>query len=291
MSRSKNFCFTLNNYSDEDCNRLDLSDCFKYVGYGKEVGANLTPHLQGVFLMPNEGAKYSIRSFKKFLVDGGFGDRYHLEIMKGTPAQAILYCQKDGDYTEHGVAPCQGKRRDLDSVCGAIESGEVSNLRDVALKFPAQYVKFGKGLSDLITIRQEGRMFVTEVIWCCGPTGSGKSRWCWEQAPLAYPKMSTNKWWCGYQQEDDVIIDDFRPNKEMPFNYVLALFDRYPMKVEVKGTTVNFLSKRIFVTSPYSPEEILDKYEWLGEEARGQFLRRISRVWTFPRTGIESSLA
>ena len=42
MSKSRNFCFTLNNYTEEEENILITADC-KYLVMGKEVGESGTP--------------------------------------------------------------------------------------------------------------------------------------------------------------------------------------------------------------------------------------------------------
>lgn len=47
-----------------------------------------------------------------------------------------------------------------------------------------------------------------KVIW--GATGLGKSRLAWAEAGLdAYPKAPTTKFWDGYQQQENVVMDEF----------------------------------------------------------------------------------
>ena len=131
----------------------------------------------------------------------------------------------------------QGKRSDLDEATCLITNG--GSLQDVALAHPTTFVKFHKGLQAYCLMTQEKRTWKTEVFWLWGPTGSGKSRYAWETYPEAYPKQSSTKWWCNYGGQDTAIIDDFRPSKEMPFNFILNLFDRYPLMLETKGGQVN----------------------------------------------------
>lgn len=275
------FVFTLNNYSDNDIEWFNITDIFKYVCYGREVGENLTPHLQGYFEFPN-GNRKSLNACVKYLQDNGCPSKPHLEIAMGTASQAIKYCEKDGVFWEKGDRPKgQGKRSDIDDATDILSNG--GSLQEVALSHPAVFVKFHKGLKEYQMITSKKRMWKTEVYWLWGPTGSGKSRWAWNTYPDAYMKQGTTKWWCGYLDQDTVIIDDFRPNKEMPFNFILNLFDRYPLLLETKGGQVQCLFKTIVLTCPYSPDQMLGHLEWVGMEQGNQLKRRIDHVIEFPQ--------
>jgi hypothetical protein len=62
----------------------------------------------------------------------------------------------------------------------------------------------------------------------------------------------------------------------MAFTELLALLDRYPHRVEVKGGSRQFNSPNIIITSIMSPEKtysFLDK-----EEPLGQLMRRIDHI-------------
>lgn len=99
-TRSRAWCFTVNNYSDEDTSRVEeVSSLTSYLVYGKEVGEKGTPHLQGYMYFDN--AK-SFSKIQKIMPKGT-----HLEVAKGTPDQAATYCKKDADYKEFGTIPAQ----------------------------------------------------------------------------------------------------------------------------------------------------------------------------------------
>lgn len=90
---SRGWVWTLNNYTEDDEVRMrDLvSDArVKYCLYGREVGSEGTRHLQGYLYCFNAIAFSSV---KKML------PRCHIERQRGTIAQAIEYCRKDGDVT------------------------------------------------------------------------------------------------------------------------------------------------------------------------------------------------
>ncbi len=87
--RFRKVCFTLNNYSEEEYTQL-LQDfaTYKYV-IGKEIGEELTPHLQGYVEF---GRQLSLKQLKKI------NNRMHIEKTRGTREQNKIYCKKDGDY-------------------------------------------------------------------------------------------------------------------------------------------------------------------------------------------------
>lgn len=83
---SKSWVFTLNNYTEKD--ETFLSDLEKtYLIYGREVGANGTPHLQGFITFK---CTHRLSAVRKLL------PRAHWEIAKSK--DAMNYCMKEGDY-------------------------------------------------------------------------------------------------------------------------------------------------------------------------------------------------
>jgi len=287
MSKSNRFCFTLNNYTDIEYSILTqdlILNTVKYIIVGKEVGEQGTPHLQGYFEFENN-QKQRITAAKAKLTHVGISDSIHLEIAKGTAQQNIAYCSKGGNFVELGQRPKgQGKRTDLDNAVDAIRNG--SSISDLITDHGSQIVKYGKGLLLLQQMQQPKRFFKTEVYWLWGPPGSGKSRYAWETAPDAYAKNCSNKWWDGYENQEVVIMDDFRPSKEIPFSFILNLFDRYPLTVEVKGGMCTFNSKKIYVTTPMSPVQMCNQLDWIGDEKKEQLLRRIEHQIQFPQLAV-----
>ncbi len=91
--KSYNWCFTLNNYTEEDIK--DISGWkVKGVAYAKETGENGTPHLQGYVCC---NSQLSLVGMKKL------NDRCHWEIMKGNLTQNETYCSKQGQLTIIGT--------------------------------------------------------------------------------------------------------------------------------------------------------------------------------------------
>ncbi len=91
-SRSRNWVFTLNNYTSNDINMICTND-YKYV-FQKEIGEKGVKHLQGALFYENG------RSFAAMKKDF---PRMHIEICKKKD-RAILYCTKL-DTREYGTFP------------------------------------------------------------------------------------------------------------------------------------------------------------------------------------------
>lgn len=134
---ARRFCFTLNNYTSGDVERLSaLGPLVKYLVFGREVGESGTPHLQG-FVIFNSGV--SLRSAKSKI-----GDRAHLEVTRGSSKQASEYCKKDGDVQEYGTCPhSSGQRSDWDGYKEWVYSlGRVPSRLEIVREWPSLYARY-----------------------------------------------------------------------------------------------------------------------------------------------------
>lgn len=100
--RSRGWCFTINNYTENDEKEIASWDA-QYVIYGREVGENGTPHLQGyVFYKTLK----TLKAMKKV------HSTAHWEKQFGTCEQAIDYCKKEETSPyERGKPPVTGGAR------------------------------------------------------------------------------------------------------------------------------------------------------------------------------------
>lgn len=209
-------------------------------------------------------SKQSLRGVKEV-----FGNTCHAELSRSSAATE--YVQKEetavvGTQFEFGAKPfCRNARVEWESVWTAAQSGDLS-------KIPANV-----RVVNYRTLRTIGSDFaravgmerICYVFW--GKTGSGKSRRAWEEAGLeAYCKDPRSKFWDGYQMEEHVVIDEFRGGIDI--SHLLRWLDRYPVRVEIKGSSKPLVAKKIWITSNISPEAW---YPLIDEETLAALNRRL----------------
>lgn len=110
-----------------------------------------------------------------------------------------------------------------------------------------------------------------------GRSGTGKSRLAWEQAgPHAYPKDPRSKWWDGYQGQEHVVIDEFRGSIDV--SHILRWLDRYPVRVERKGSSICLRATTFWITSNLDPEQWYSDLDSMTLEA---LKRRLTNIRFF----------
>jgi hypothetical protein len=83
-------------------------------------------------------------------------------------------------------------------------------------------------------------------------TNLGKSHAAWQEAGNnAYSKDPLTKWWDGYSNQTNVIIDEFRGIIQVA--HLLRWFDKYPVSVEKKGGKIPLFATNFWITSNLSP--------------------------------------
>lgn len=287
--RVRNWCFTLNNYTEDEVEALTTWGVknTSYLIFGKEIGEEkATPHLQGYLEFTNAHRGSALKK----LLNG----RLHWSARIGTALQASNYCKK-GDQTkvewneskelgsnfgknaiifEHGEISNQGKRTDLADVGQAVLAGET--MKEIATSFPSTFIKYHKGIlalkqAALGVFDFEDRKTKPKVIWRWGATGVGKSRGARDAHSNFYIKDGT-PWWDGYLQQEAIIIDDF--DGKWPFRDLLRLLDYGPYQGQIKGGYVKINSPNIYITCEFPPESAFH----IAPGDMAQVLRRIDEV-------------
>lgn len=283
MSKKKfrNICFTLFNYNDNDIiNINNLHDKFaNYIIYGKEICPSTgSPHLQGYIQFHQQ---YRINEIKSKIDN----NTIHIESAKGSWLQNYTYCIKDNEYTEIGIPKKQGKRNDIDSIKFLFNKGySMNQLIELTNSF--QHIRF---IEKLFQYKQLSLNPINkEIIYITGKSGSGKTSHAYKLLSEHNNFWRNNinlEWFDGYDNQHDVLIDEFRDNF-CEFSKLLQLLDNYEIKVPIKGGFTIFNPKRIIITSTKAPWELYAS----EDEDMFQLYRRISKLITIEHFNVASEV-
>lgn len=246
MPKSRSYCFTINNYGEDDLEQLEQIEC-TYIVYGNEVGDSGTPHLQGYVRFKNA------RQFGSVSKDF---PRAHLEIARGSPKQNRDYCTKSGEFIERGEFPDDGglceKQRWEDARKSAKEGKFDDIPADIYLRcFGSIKRCWLEDRADPVDL--ETRPFYGTWIW--GAPGTGKSHYVRTNYQEIYLK-DCNKWWCGYHGQKTVVVDEIGPEHVFMGQLLKKWADKWTFKAEWKGGSAVIRPHEIVVTSNYTIEEI-----------------------------------
>lgn len=267
---SRNWCVTWNNpdphvINDPDVisNLLKDSECISYAIWQLERGTSGTVHYQ-MYIELTKPVRFSF--LKKVLG----ADKLHCEVRKGTRDQARDYCRKeDSRFIQAGVGiagpfeygewkhETQGRRTDLEAIVDCAKEGkslrQAYDVVGASIFRNAKYFDRARLTFGLDIPRVEP---VVIVHW--GESGTGKTHDAVSGLqPGDYFIKAPGKWWDGYEGQEVVIIDDVHPQRGSEglsaHGFFLQLLDKYSFRVEIKGGTVPFISKKIYLTSNFHP--------------------------------------
>lgn len=201
-----------------------------------------------------------------------FGNTVHAEPSKSSAADAYVWKDDTAIPTtrfELGSKPHnRANPADWDRIRSAAIEGRLVDI-------PADvYVRYYGNLKRIAADNLEPTPIERRVFCYWGATGTGKSRRAWTEAGLdAYPKDPRSKFWDGYRGHVNVVIDEFRG--DVAIGHLLRWFDRYPVNVEVKGSSTALKAECIWITSNLDPRKW---YPDLDEETLAALLRRLTIV-------------
>jgi hypothetical protein len=283
QKRTRNWCFTVNNPEENEELAYKEWEDLRYIVFQRERGANNTVHIQGYVQFKKPKRLSALKKLHK---------RAHWEVSRGTPKEASDYCKKadtrlEGTtFFEFGtMSEGSGQRTDLLQVQERIKKG--ANMNEIAEEFFKEWVKYNKSFEKYALMIQPRRTWKTEVYYLYGKPGSGKTWFVNETSKEAFFKPA-NEWWDGYDGISDVVLDDFYG--WLKWKTLLEIMDRYKCSVEVKGSTINFAAKRLFITSNTLPEKL---YRFIVEGKQNPkikfeaFARRVDHwIYTWKEEGI-----
>lgn len=206
----------------------------------------------------------------------------HWEPSRSEAAECYVWKEEtrvEGTQFELGSRPI---KRNSETDWGKIlESAKGGNFDDIPADVHIRYKSFNpRYYRSLTAIAADfaicpGIEKTVNVLY--GRTGTGKSRTAWAEAgPTAYSKDPRSKWWDGYQGQEHIIIDEFRGTIDV--SHVLRWLDRYPLRVERKGSSVPLLATTFWITSNLAPR---DWYPGLDEATLDALLRRLTNIIVF----------
>lgn len=279
-SNTRNWSVVLNNPTIEETESMATAIGIEIANGGllyaiiaEEVGEKGTPHLQCYFQFKN-ARKWTM--FKKIW------PKCHCEPCYSTPVKNMEYCKKDGKFVEFGNPPQgSGKRTDIDEIKELVKTGaSMKEIYEIASGFQAmKMAEIGLRLYAQNTLRE------INCVWIYGPSGTGKSEMAHHLAPNAYWTLGNMKWWDGYEEQDSIIIDDFRESV-YPFRDLLRLLDKYTLRLEIKGGSRMAKFTTVIITCPYPPELV---YTNLQGEDIFQLQRRITqKIQTVKRSVLKT---
>lgn len=195
---------------------------------------------------------------------------FHAELSRSELAEAYVWKEDTrvaGTQFEFGAKPMRlNAKPDWDAVWSAAKSGNLE-IVPAGVRIRSYHALRTIGSDYAKCLGMERSVY---VYW--GKTGTGKSRTAWEEGSLeSYSKDPRSKFWCGYQTEENVIIDEFRGGIDI--SHLLRWTDRYPVRVEVKGSSRPLCARKIWITSNLHPR---DWYPELDSETLSALLRRLT---------------
>ena len=289
-ARIRHFVATKNNPTKDDEKQFVAFVTHKgtYGVYGLEVGDQGTQHLQIYVELKNAMARPAI--MKKLFP-------CHVEQRLGTPKQAAGYCKKGNspkvdDYSvyfdepheswhgfELGEISHQGSRSDLAKAAADVIAGKP--MVDIAMENPVTFVRNQQGLKKLRQImlrpRHLDKLPEVHVFW--GPTGTGKTHRAeygmWPGEKRYVKGHAMGKWFDDYDGEEIIVLNEFRGEDSMGFQFLLDLLDKYPFRVQNKNGSIEIQANRFAITSPLHPK---DWYGYTKKDSYDQLKRRMKSI-------------
>ena len=299
-SRVRFWCFTLHFTPDDGSTTppSELPDRCSYVQFQHEVCPDTQRnHYQGFMRVTTnvrmQTAKTIVMAMFRTIIQP------HMEPMRGSVAQNIEYCSKVESRAVGtlpvvlGIVPSHessGRPLSTPAIVDAILSKMTplealqSSTVDIGVKTYASryYPTWTKILADLNVDRDPNVDPV--VILLYGVPRSGKSTLAKFWYPNAFKYIDEGDYhWEGYRGESVVIYEDFDGTHMKPSRFK-NIFDRYTLRVNMKGTSSKLSATTHIITTNVYPSHWWSK-KAVGQHGRDAIWGRITQVWHFTAVG------
>ncbi len=261
--------------------KLKSYDCTYHI-----IGAEICPtsgknHYQGYIEFQNKKRGSTIL---KVFPSGVFSWAKRV----GTKYGAMVYCTKENMIFERGDKPLKskkGKRTDMETICEMIRDGATDE--QIALQYPGQFIRYHRGMSYYRNLIRPTRDWKTEVIVYYGDPRTGKtsrarllSQADGRSLYIVPRRKASGVWACGYEGEEDVLIDDF--NSKIHIEDLLAMTDEHPCTLQSKFGQKNWCPRRIFITSNIAPSSWYSGCDVAPIHTQALF-ERFDEVWHYTK--------
>jgi len=292
---AKNWCFTINNYSDVEAMKvgeLATSADAQYLVYQIERGESGTEHLQGYVQMKK---RKTLAVMKRLL-----GDRTHLEMAKGTPIQNKEYCTKEdtrvyGPFEYGEMKGGAGRRSDLTDFVSRVKSGPISEKEvieeygELVAKYPRFVDRvqrlYSEPTREALVPRPGWQMDLCLVL--NGPVDKRKVIWYWEHSgnvgksyfALNYSSSDGRFGYVvtggrhadifyAYKNEPVIFFDWARDQEEsFPYRVVEAFKNGYFLNTKYESVARRFAVPHVVIFSNFPPDRSkLSEDRWIIKE-------------------------
>lgn len=274
---SRRYCFT--SFDIPTNTETDLADAFqastivKYAVWQIEIAPTTNKrHVQGYVVFSNAVRGSKLKGLHPSLKNA------HLEKAKGSDEACVAYCTKPesresgphhfGDRELVG----KGRRTDILGLKASIDNGD--SMAKIWDDHPELALRYFSAIGKIKLLKEKPRCEQTDLVYVFGPSGFGKTTWVSDQAGDGPYFKDRSKWWDGYDGKADVVLDDFFG--WIKFDELLRLGNAHGYRVESKGSTINFDSRTVWITSNHQPDEL-----YRGVPDTLPFLRRLSKIVLF----------
>lgn len=202
------------------------------------------------------------------------GHHPNLECVRSN-AKVLAYCTKEGKYITNMEINQKVTKEDI---ARRLMRGD--KLVDIVQESPKFLFGYSRLKAD-IQLYELDRNKVEALdrtcgLWISGPSGCGKSTIATGLGNYYF--KDKNKWWDGYNGEENVLLEDVDLSWKEVLPYFKIWADRYPFNAEVKGGTISIRPKRVVVTSNRTLTELLELMGWPKDDFR-PYERRFSVYW------------